>query len=476
MRGRSVRRQKVESGLEKRLITALITSSEFASQASLHLDPRLIRSSHLRQVAEWCLDYHREYREAPGQQIESIYQSWSEDNDDEGLVDSVHDLLSSLSGEYSENGVNVPYLLDQLGNWITKQKLTKLRDDLSYHLTQGDREAAEDSVLGYHSTQVGQGVGVDPLTDRGVWQRAFQDPAKPVIQFPGLAGKFLDSAMTRDALIAIQGPEKRGKTAFCLEIAYQALRQRRRVAFFEVGDLSEAQFIRRLGMRVSGRPIWRSQCGTIEIPYRMRINNGSDQEDRPVVLKTREKYRPHTISRVACLRAVRKFVRTHGLSKTESYCRVSVHPNSSINVREIEGILEKWEVEDGFIPDVILIDYADILAPEDPKKGEREQVNDTWKALRRLSQEKHVLVIAPTQADAGSYGKETQDMSNFSEDKRKMAHVTGMLGLNQTPREKNLEVMRLNWIVLRESPYRANQCLWIAQCPALGRALCCSML
>ena len=46
------------------------------------------------------------------------------------------------------------------------------------------------------------------------------------------------------------------------------------------------------------------------------------------------------------------------------------------------------------IPDVIIVDYADILAPEDTRQSEkRHQVDETWKALRRLSQEWHALVI-----------------------------------------------------------------------------------
>ena len=122
----------------------------------------------------------------------------------------------------------------------------------------------------------------------------------------------------------------------------------------------------------------------------------------------------------------------------------------------------------------MIIDYPDILAPEDPRQEKRHQINDTWKALRRLSQVLHCCVIAPTQADADAYKGKTQSMSNFSEDKRKMSHVTGMLGLNQTDEEKMAGVMRLNWIVLREAEFVSSQCLYVAQCPKLCRSFCCA--
>jgi hypothetical protein len=85
-------------------------------------------------------------------------------------------------------------------------------------------------------------------------------------------------------------------------------------------------------------------------------------------------------------------------------------------------------------------------------------------------------VVAPTQADAASYEQHTQKMKNFSEDKRKLAHVTGLIGLNQTDTEKGGGIMRLNWIVLREAPFEARRCLYVAQCLPLGKVLCCSRL
>jgi len=46
-------------------------------------------------------------------------------------------------------------------------------------------------------------------------------------------------------------------------------------------------------------------------------------------------------------------------------------------------------------------------------------------------------------------------MENFSEDKRKYAHVTAMYGLNMDHkgREKELGILRINEIVIRESDF-----------------------
>ena len=122
---------------------------------------------------------------------------------------------------------------------------------------------------------------------------------------------------------------------------------------------------------------------------------------------------------------------------------------------------------------MIVIDYADILAMNDAK-DERGQINETWKALRTLSQVFHCLVVTATQADAKSYDTDTMSMANFSEDKRKFAHVTGMFGINQTPPEKNKQLYRLNWLVLRESEFDVNKTVHVASCLKIANPAVCS--
>jgi hypothetical protein len=119
---------------------------------------------------------------------------------------------------------------------------------------------------------------------------------------------------------------------------------------------------------------------------------------------------------------------------------------------------------------VVVIDYADILAPEPgaTKEDYRHQINVTWQALRRLSQDYHVLVVTATQSDASSYGARILRREHFSEDKRKYAHVTGMVGINQTEEEQGKGIFLLNWILLREGSYSPGRCVHVAGCLAIA--------
>ena len=152
-------------------------------------------------------------------------------------------------------------------------------------------------------------------------------------------------------------------------------------------------------------------------------------------------------------KSAKRAIRKNFIENNQRF-KLSSHANRTLTVTEIESILTRWEKEENFIADVIIVDYADIMAPEIGADF-RHQENDKWMRLRGLSQKKHALVVTVTQTDASSYEQDTLSLRNFSEDKRKFAHVTAMYGLNQDTngREKAIGIMRINEIVVREDAF-----------------------
>lgn len=114
------------------------------------------------------------------------------------------------------------------------------------------------------------------------------------------------------------------------------------------------------------------------------------------------------------------------------------------------------------------IDYADLIAPHRGSKDLRDATDYAWKVMRGISQEFHCLVVTATQANAASYDALTISRKHFSEDKRKLAHVTGIVGLSQTEEEKDHHVLRMNWPLVREAEYSSRRCVYLAQCLAVA--------
>jgi len=129
--------------------------------------------------------------------------------------------------------------------------------------------------------------------------------------------------------------------------------------------------------------------------------------------------------------------------------------------------LKEWARE-GWVADVVVIDYSDILDMNYPKIEGRDRIDRTWRDLRRISQQFHCLVVTATQTNRDSYDAKIITRKHSSEDKRKLAHVTGMIGINQTEEEKKQEVMRFNWIKVRDGKYFESKCVAVAGCLSVG--------
>lgn len=449
---------------ERRILTAMIVDKTVLARVASKWDPRdgLFRSEWANTVAGWCVDYWDRYLRAPKQHVEGLYEAWAEDHPNEDAVALVGRFLGHLSDEWEQasDGVNADYITDLAGRHFNRVRLERLSDAIQGHVDGGDLERAEKLVATWGRMEMGSGAGVDVLNNEEAVLHAFAAKSDPLVEYPGALGKFFGDALERDALVAFMGPEKRGKTWWLMDVAWQAMRQHRRVAFFEVGDLSQAQIMRRFMVRAARRP---TRSGTYLIPTGVEIDTDTGQCEVLTKERTWDDPLDGPTAWAACQQAMRKDVRAK-----EGLLRLSTHPNDSISVAGVRSIIQGWDRQ-GWTPDVVVVDYADILATPAGTAESRDQINATWKQLRALSQQYHCLVVTATQADAASYAAETMRRWNFSEDKRKLAHVTGMVGLNATEEEKERGLMRLNWIVLRESEYSESKCVHVAGCLPLAR-------
>ena len=290
---------------------------------------------------------------------------------------------------------------------------------------------------------LGVGEFIEPEKDIAVWNQAFEKTARrSLISYPGALGKLIGDSFHREGFIAFMGVEKAGKSYSLMDATYRALRQRLKVAYFEAGDLGQDEVIARIGQRCCRLPL---RPGEYTIP---EGDSKASNFDADVVFK-----KIRYDSQVNANSSYKAFLK---VTRGRSLLRLCSYPNSTLTVSEIDGLLEQWSAED-WVPDVVVIDYADILAPPPGFLDVKEQIDEVWNHLRRLSQKWHCLVLTATQASANSYDQ-TQPLSrkNFSGRKTKLAHVSGMIGLNTTKRpsgdDQPLPIV-WNWIVRRDAQF-----------------------
>lgn len=452
--------EKRDGSRERSILIGMITDKIVLGRISTKWTEGLFSSSWSNMIGSWCVDYHKKYSEAPGKSIRSIFETWSEKNQDTETIGLIDRFLSSLSDEYEQSAKenNSQHLIDVAAKYFSKIKRTKTIEMAATAQDAGDEEKAEEILASYNKVEMGRGEGVCYYNDDEAILSTFQRRENSVlIKYPGALGEFFGDSLSRDSFIAFFAPEKTGKSWWLMDMAYRAMTKRWRVAYFEVGDMSEDQLRERLAIRATKNPL---KAKKLLYPKELTL------KDNQIDLATEVREYKENISGAMALKACQK-MRKIQINSEKPYFRYSAHPNSTINVKGIDSILDGW-TQQGWIPDVVIIDYADILAPPAGKLEYRDQINTTWKQLRGLSQSRHCLVVTASQADAQSYDSNLITRRNFSEDKRKLAHVTGVVGINVNENEKSLGILRLNWVVRRSEAYQSNRCVYVASCLDLG--------
>ena len=511
-----------EEFIERRIIIGMVISTEYLGRVKRFWNPLLLESTEFRKVAQWCIDYYQQYKRAPDDDIQSIYmEQLSEKKISKAEGKYIEIVMDDLSDEYGRGTqFNAGYLYDQTIKYFKGRELVRHSEEVQSLNEQGHVEEAETLARSYTSTIISEiSVGLD-LSSKEALSRmgeAFNTSTQQVLSYPGALGKMWNEHLIRGGFISLLGPEKRGKTFLLMDMAMRGLRQKANIAFFQAGDMTEAQQLKRIGVYLARCSDKEKYCvahlqpvgdcvynqldictrkdrncdhGIFEVTedylkenYEKLIN----KESLIKAYKANPQYEPcdsftcpkrkgtpwvkmipqtQPLTGNGAKKALRRFFK-----KYKRRFKLVTFPAGHLTPGIMRECLDAWENEDGFVPDIILTDYADIMASDEGEKDFRQKTNSIWMGLRGLSQERYALLLTATQADTASYEQKLLTMSNFSEDKRKYAHVTAMYGLNQDPkgREKSIGILRINELVVREGDFSSSRDVTVLQDLATGR-------
>lgn len=440
----------------RRVLGGMVMDATVCSRiATQWEDGGLFPESWSNMIAGWVLRYFEKHGVPPKRNIEALFEQWaSKTTSDEKTINEVEKFLEFVNDEFTEQDElpSSDYILDLAGTVFNKTRIRNLTESLTDDLDYNKIPEAQGKIAKHLNVELGIGAVVKPAEDYSIWVSAFDtERQRPLITYPGGLGRFFGDRLGRGKFIAFQGMDKSGKSFWMLDLAYMGVRQKRKVAYFEAGDSDQDEVIQRIGARAARKP---DKPGVYNVP--VRVNNKGkvkhEERDYKTALSSGEGYK-----------AFRK------ISRGKDRFRLSCYSNSSINVAGIESVLHGWERE-GWLADILVIDYADILAPPKGTRETNDQIDETWKHLRRLSQDFKCLLLTATQSSALAYKNENRLMSkkHFSGRKTKLAHVDGMIGINKFEGDKEKGICRLNWIVARKGYFNESRAVVVAGCLDIG--------
>lgn len=470
--------KSLDNTIEEQITTACIISTEFLNEIISVYKPDYIKNSFAKILCFWCIDYYKQYQVAPGKHIRDIYEVEAASHLTPEDKEIIGVFLDKLSKQYVEGqGINSDYIKDNAVEYFKKREL-ETRVKQAHHLLElNNVEKAEEQFSEYKKVALKLSGWFNPFDPKEIWE-VFDDKDDGLFELPGALGHIVGK-LERGWFVAVLAPFKRGKTFFLQELAVRALFQRLKVVVISL-EMKKKNVKERLYRRLTGLgsktgddvflyPAFdceHNQDGTCDRDERTNHNRlfVGETRDKPEFSVDSE-YRVCTYCRDHALRGyqpatwyepielppftyketketVRALEMMYGAN-----LRVITYPRFRSGISDMRRDLFILEQE-GFIPDIIIPDYADIFKL-DTKGEKRNQIDDVWKELAAMAAERRCIVITASQGTRGSIYKEDMTQDDLAEWIGKLAHVDVFLGLSQTKKEKKEKVLRVGALVHR---------------------------
>ena len=163
----------------------------------------------------------------------------------------------------------------------------------------------------------------------------------------------------------------------------------------------------------------------------------------------------------AIVRARKKWARFGGRLKIVKY------PMGRCTVAETERLLNELESIEGFIPDVLIIDYIDIMNLSDLAKDTRDQLNRAYIWAKGMADERNILIITPSQIRRESLDRRLFSKKDAAEDIRKVANADLILGIGRDEKDAKMNLATMNILGNRSGPQ--NFSCTFSLCFAIGQ-------
>ncbi len=418
------------TALQENIIVLLTFDKERAKIVRGVIDLSLF-SGIYRELATQIYDYIDKFHEPPGDHLADLL----EDKLNSGKKRETRiyrDLLESIY-EMQER-INADYVMSQLTTFVKRQALRSMASDLIKALQRDTEESLVEADELIQRVNVRKLTVFDPgirLSDK---VRALKFLENSEITFstgiPELDKRKLGPM--RKGLILYISRYKSGKSFWLTHLAKSVLMHRLKVLHvtLEMSDDKCAERYMQAFFAISKRKgkthrlkfkkdKLRRLTGFKEIEIRPRIS----LDDSDIYRKLEHK--------------IEKFSK-----RILKHIFVKEFPTGQLTSRELEAYLDSLEATERFIPDLLIVDYPDLMTL-DPNNL-RMSLDEVYKNLRGIAVQRNIAVAVVSQSHRAAAKSKRVGGENVAEHYGKVAHADCILTYSQTPAEKALGLARIS--------------------------------
>lgn len=429
--------------LEEGVLCLLVFSPEHAPTIAMRVAKHPWTNQPNKRIAEAALEHLTKYNVPPGQHIEALLEPWITRGEEGKLLGQTIRIL----GEQIEV-IQPQFIIDELETFISSQRLRDGLERALESLHRGELDTARKEVA---NAQI-----VESHAEGELW---LKDPKQAFSFIEDADENFFSSGVdaidvvgatpdrgTLSLMIASTG---KGKSWWLGECGKRGLMHHHAVLHVTLENSHRIAAMRYLQSLFS---VTKREAKTIHTAF-FNQNNETQPIDFRDIQRSSVIMERQSIEMK--LRAMVSFPRL----------LIKKHPTGQLTVAQLKLYLDHIKIHHNFIPDAILIDYADLMFI-DPAQL-RIDTGRLYKELRGLADEYNAAVYTASQGNKESDTAKTVDRRHVAEDWSKVGTADNVYTYSQTDDEKKMGLARI--LVAKCRNERDRFMVLVSQAYAIGQ-------
>ncbi len=421
--------EKLAFNLQYNLLTLLCYDGDRGKIIRNSIDIDLFEDD-FKTVAERAYDYIEKHDAVPGDHISDVCHDLLNEGD-EKQIKSFERLIDGIWE--SRNGINGEYVMTQLSAFTRKQHMKSGIIQAAELLQSSDDEESLDHAEEILSESMRRRLDLfNPgfrLSDLGKGLEALKSIGD---SFPTGIQSFDHRGLgpIRKGLHLFIAPPKKGKTWWLVNLGKRAIMHRKKVCHISL-EMSDSLMMLRYYQALFSMS--KKKGNYPQTLFERDIDNDLEGFDR-MIQKPKLAFDNPKIESLLGAKIDRWGIRLDRLIVKE-------FPTGDLTVPQLEAYLDGLEATTGFVPDMLIVDYADLMSIN--STNYRVDLGKIYKDLRGVGVKKNIAVATASQSNRVGADSKKVTSTNVAEDFSKIATADAVITYNQTAEEKQLGLARL---------------------------------
>jgi replicative DNA helicase len=375
---------------QEKLGQALLTDHKWAEQMMEVVDISYFEVNYLKFLADRYFSYSRKYKVFPTLQLlVTIIKDDLKTGTDIILRDQIIDYLQRMKANPDPG--DLQYVKEKSLEFCRKQALKKALESAVDQMQANKYESIVETIKKAVQVGTAPSVGHDFFNEMDARFTKLKRDTIPT-RLPELDKKeILNGGSGKGELLCVVGASGSGKSHWLTMIGANALREGKNVLHYTF-ELSETA----VGIRYDS-----NLCD-------MDSNEVMDRKDE-----------------------VAKFYEENRLGRLF----IKEYPTNTASVYTLKSHIERLDLK-GFKPDIVIIDYADIMRSSRQFDSLRHELKLVYEELRGMAMEMGVPIWTASQSNKDGANAEVIDMTNMSEAYGKAMICDVIVSVSRRPHEK----------------------------------------